>query len=378
MEPTIDNLKKIGKLTPVKVVLKHRTRFIVEFLCDCGNSCVRNYYELCRSRIKHQPSCGCSNIKRRNWPASVGERNEKIVLIEYKGRDKNNQAFFRYRCDCGQENDTTYTNFLKTESCGCVNAVFLAGQIYKNYKVTNVIGNKVETECTVCFNKRVLSKDTLRNKRTNNCVCETNYNSDKRDNVRLQFLYRSFKKVAEKRGKDSDIDIRTFLRLISSDCSYCGAPPKISSIYKYQMYKNGIDRIDSKKGYTIDNSRPCCYICNVMKSDLSEIDFFSHIERIKRFSMRPMLTAGEAKQLVKRSNLPDVEKLKEEILDRIDSIVKLSCDRGLNKTTFDVKYVLLEEKNELTKQEAYNKVVSELNELGYKIEIDKTELTIKW
>lgn len=49
---------------------------------------------------------------------------------------------------------------------------------------------------------------------------------------------------------------------------------------------NGIDRINSNKGYEKDNCVSCCPICNRMKLDLSLEDFYAHIEKIykKRFN----------------------------------------------------------------------------------------------
>ncbi len=40
---------------------------------------------------------------------------------------------------------------------------------------------------------------------------------------------------------------------------------------------NGIDRKDSKKGYTLENCNPCCYTCNISKLD---IDYSKFIEKM--------------------------------------------------------------------------------------------------
>lgn len=42
----------------------------------------------------------------------------------------------------------------------------------------------------------------------------------------------------------------------------------------------GVDRVDSSKGYTIDNVVPCCDICNRMKLDKDITEFFDTIKRI--------------------------------------------------------------------------------------------------
>jgi hypothetical protein len=43
---------------------------------------------------------------------------------------------------------------------------------------------------------------------------------------------------------------------------------------------NGIDRIDSSRGYTPENTVPCCSTCNLMKSDSTHEAFLAHIEAI--------------------------------------------------------------------------------------------------
>jgi hypothetical protein len=43
------------------------------------------------------------------------------------------------------------------------------------------------------------------------------------------------------------------------------------------MNENGIDRYDNKKGYILENIRPCCGECNYMKIDY---DFNDVIEKL--------------------------------------------------------------------------------------------------
>ena len=43
---------------------------------------------------------------------------------------------------------------------------------------------------------------------------------------------------------------------------------------------NGIDRVDSSKGYTIDNVVPCCSACNYAKHEMSVSEFKEYITRV--------------------------------------------------------------------------------------------------
>lgn len=67
------------------------------------------------------------------------------------------------------------------------------------------------------------------------------------------------------------------------NCTYCGVEPTAAShhqSYNGQWKFNGLDRVDSGKGYVLDNVQPCCAMCNKLKSDLEETDFLNHIARI--------------------------------------------------------------------------------------------------
>jgi len=43
---------------------------------------------------------------------------------------------------------------------------------------------------------------------------------------------------------------------------------------------NGVDRVNNKIGYRVDNCVPCCSVCNIMKNTLGVADFLAHVQRI--------------------------------------------------------------------------------------------------
>ncbi|ALA46493.1 hypothetical protein BF2512_36 [Dickeya phage BF25/12] len=82
------------------------------------------------------------------------------------------------------------------------------------------------------------------------------------------------------------------LALISAECHYCGAAPatyreigggkwaRVSAVPT-----NGIDRMDSSKGYHWDNVVPCCPRCNMWKRAMPYADFINLCKTIsERFS----------------------------------------------------------------------------------------------
>jgi hypothetical protein len=95
---------------------------------------------------------------------------------------------------------------------------------------------------------------------------------------------REYLRGAGARGREWSLTDAQFEELITSDCFYCGAPPveipARKGHFKFPGSAGGIDRIDSSKGYTIDNCRPCCSSCNYMKSADSDLKFLENVFRI--------------------------------------------------------------------------------------------------
>lgn len=72
--------------------------------------------------------------------------------------------------------------------------------------------------------------------------------------------YANGKRFAKKRGIECHINKEDFFRLfIPSTCYYCGQ--------KFESSGFGLDRMDSDKGYTLDNVVMCCTDCNKHKFD---------------------------------------------------------------------------------------------------------------
>ena len=90
-----------------------------------------------------------------------------------------------------------------------------------------------------------------------------------------------YRKQAENRTIQFDLSDDEVLELFHNNCYYCGTPPSNKrNGYNGTFVYNGLDRIDNALGYNILNVVSCCWICNRMKSSLSEEDFIEHIERI--------------------------------------------------------------------------------------------------
>lgn len=84
----------------------------------------------------------------------------------------------------------------------------------------------------------------------------------------------------KKRGLYNDMTLKAMRELISKVCVYCGDFERI-----------GLDRIDNKKGHSMDNVVPCCHSCNTARNDN-----FSHSE---------MFLIGDAIRKVKEARHED-------------------------------------------------------------------------
>lgn len=81
----------------------------------------------------------------------------------------------------------------------------------------------------------------------------------------------SYKESARKKGLVFELG-DVFHEMVKSPCYYCG-------IIQEKGF-NGIDRLDCTKGYTRENTVPCCEMCNFMKGDESPNTFIHHVEHI--------------------------------------------------------------------------------------------------
>lgn len=117
----------------------------------------------------------------------------------------------------------------------------------------------------------------------------------------------TMKAQAKKRGLPWSLSIEEVIHIIKDKCFYCGVEPESSfNAYKNRrlpkwrytkelleqswIKTNGIDRINSAKGYSLDNVVPCCKICNQAKNDMTSEQFEKWMDRIVCFRYRPLLT----------------------------------------------------------------------------------------
>jgi hypothetical protein len=157
-------------------------------------------------------------------------------------------------------------------------------------KIAGRVKTRLNLLCKCDCGKEVEVLDSNIGRHTNSCGCLKIKKS--KGEIGLKRVYDTYKIHAKEYGRNFDLTVEQIKKLTSSNCFYCEATPTaISSPYSEKRnnketveyskyYYNGIDRIDSEKGYALDNVVPCCYSCNRAKSDLTTEQFRQLIKAI--------------------------------------------------------------------------------------------------
>ena len=186
----------------------------------------------------------------------VGDVYGRLTVISHAGKDHRNKHLWLCVCECGNEKIVVSDNLSsgKSNSCGCLKAEFLARK-----------GNQFGLH-------------------------------DDRELALLKVQYHHIKKRNAVKGFSDVISFEVFSHLSKSPCKYCGLEyskeieDRISESGKQKRLSdhilrcNGIDRVDSSKGYTDENSVTCCKHCNTAKNTMSEDDFYKWIKRVYEFN----------------------------------------------------------------------------------------------
>jgi hypothetical protein len=125
----------------------------------------------------------------------------------------------------------------------------------------------------------------------------TSYRHRRPDRATYTVQYHNHNRSARSKGfipLSQDI----WKQFVIQPCYYCGEVDKRNTmtqncnrkkfidgitdeeIAMYEVPCNGIDRVDSKKGYEVDNCVPCCMQCNYMKIEYPQDSFYRKVEMI--------------------------------------------------------------------------------------------------
>lgn len=170
--------------------------------------------------------------------------------------------------------------------------------------ISNERGNKnqIRYNCLCdCGSPHITSGDSIRGGKSKSCGCNRkeppNKNIDRVDAIWKQIYNSTIIKRSKKSGIKTDITLNDFIFLSKKCCFYCGLSHSNTMFDRCNYYKknietsshkveyNGIDRLDSKQGYTKNNTVSCCKYCNTAKNTMSIVDFLVFIKRIYDYSI---------------------------------------------------------------------------------------------
>lgn len=92
----------------------------------------------------------------------------------------------------------------------------------------------------------------------------------------LTIQYSTYKSSALAKNLVFEITQEQYNEIVKPKCYYCDCI--------HERGFNGIDRIDSTKGYVLDNCVSCCKMCNYMKKSLDEHIFIKRAEHITSYN----------------------------------------------------------------------------------------------
>ena len=136
--------------------------------------------------------------------------------------------------------------------------------------------------CT-CGKEKSIALDNIKGNRIKSCGHVKSENEeDYGIDGSSKNLFNKYKRQAKYRNLEFSIDYLSFCKLTSSACFYCGQLPITNYTYRNKppYIYNGIDRVNNLLGYTQENSVACCPICNFMKGNKNQDDFFKKIKEI--------------------------------------------------------------------------------------------------
>lgn len=216
-----------------------RSRLLFDCVCDCGNKTSVQSNHLRSGATK---SCGCYSKDRARLTRLPkfnleGMRFGRLVVLHVSGRNRG--IVWLCQCDCGK---------------------------FKNVKGIDLKGPHGTRSCG-CLNSERLARLAQSRRAKDPWVSECHH----------------YYLGATKRGLCWSLTVQEFKDMVLSVCHYCGAPPNqkchVAELVEKGVSKQGIDRKDPAHGYTIENSVPCCAICNFAKLSFSYVDFIKSTRR---------------------------------------------------------------------------------------------------
>lgn len=137
----------------------------------------------------------------------------------------------------------------------------------------------------VCGTEKIINKRAVNEEKIKSCGCLQKQSIKKLQKGEASFnaLYSRYRSRSLEKNVCFDLTKECFRKLVTSSCFYClQVPRNVVHITKHNgdFVYNGIDRVDNKQGYSLDNCVTCCEDCNRAKLQMSKADFFVWIKKV--------------------------------------------------------------------------------------------------
>lgn len=211
---------------------KHQKHILITIKCKkCGT--IKQTWD------RKDISCKIGPCNDKKWVDRTGQRYGSLVALSYQFVPLRHGAkpkwYWRCKCDCGNE------------TLACANSLQLHTKLH----------------CQLCSRK--LSAEAKR---------LPNQGSD------WKRMYRYTRRNGQIRNYQFNLPYQEFVELSKQPCYYCGQQPVQNSL---GVKANGIDRTDNTQGYISGNCVPCCKVCNRMKMDQTQEQFYRKVLQVVKY-----------------------------------------------------------------------------------------------
>jgi len=233
----------------------------------------------------------------------VGARFGRLTVLGKAGLDKWQHLVAECRCDCGKTVAVRWQSLRRgyTRSCGCLMPDLFVkdltgsrfGKLLVLSRAGSTTAHRTKWLCRCdCGTEVVRHRSSLVAGQTTSCGCakRREYGEAARNRVLARY-----KEQALKRSLIWELSDEVALRLFSGRCYYCGSAPSTREYRRTfgDFVYNGIDRVDSSRGYEPGNVVSCCFACNVAKNTRDVQEFLQWARRIaeahpERVVLRPV------------------------------------------------------------------------------------------
>ncbi len=226
-----------------------------------------------------------------------GQTFGELRVLKRHGSDNRGEASWRCLCSCGEEAVVLGTNLRRGRSRSCGHDNKLKDLVGERYDTHTVIERAEDDprygpawlcRCD-CGEEKVLTSNHLRTAKRQGtqiiCGCRPTLAALPKGHAAFNALYTKWRYRAQQRKPvPFELSKEEVWELIQQPCHYCGVDPyhvwpttgHTNGAITYQ----GLDRLDSERGYVAGNVVPCCGTCNKAKLAMSVEEFRAWVCRV--------------------------------------------------------------------------------------------------